>query len=113
MRVWVDAQLPPVLASWLKQLDVNATHVVDLGMLGATDAHIFAAAREAGTIVITKDEDFLRLLERQGPPPQVVWITLGNVRNARLREVIEQHWPSVAAQIAAGEPLVELAGDGR
>lgn len=69
--------------------------------------------RDAGAIVITKDDDFLRLLERQGPPPQVVWITLGNVRNARMPEVIEQHWPSVAAQIAEDEPLVELAGDGR
>ena len=69
--------------------------------------------RDAGAIVITKDDDFLRLLERQGPPPQVVWITLGNVQNARMPEVIEQHWPSVAAQIAEDEPLVELAGDGR
>ena len=68
---------------------------------------------DAGAIVITKDDDFLRLLERQGPPPQVVWITLGNVQNARMPEVIEQHWPSVAAQIAEDEPLVELAGDGR
>lgn len=65
MRVWVDAKLPPVLASWLKQLGVNAKHVVDLGKLGATDAHIFAGARDAGAIAITKDDDFLRPLERQ------------------------------------------------
>ena len=32
---------------------------------------------------LTKDEDFLTLFERRGPPPQVVWISCGNVRNAQ------------------------------
>lgn len=113
IRVWVDAQLPPALAAWLRAEGVNAVHVLELGMLSSPDADIFAAARRDHAIVITKDEDFLRLLERHGPPPQVVWITVGNVRNARLRELIERHWASIASQLVAGEPLVELSSNGR
>lgn len=78
-------------------------------MLTAPDHGIFAAARQIRAVVITKDEDFVRLLDAHGAPPQVVWVTVGNVRNARLRSVFEQHWPAIRAQLLAGEPLVELS----
>ncbi len=109
-RVWVDAQLPPVLARWLgSEYGVDAAHVNDVGYLGADDPAIFAAARAgAAAVVVTKDEDFVRLLEQHGPPPQVVWVTCGNVRNAALRAVVLPIWPRVAASLAAGEPLVEI-----
>jgi predicted nuclease of predicted toxin-antitoxin system len=106
---WIDAQLPPVLAAWLTAWGTAARHVADLGMLAAPDATIFAAARSVGAVVVTKDEDFVRLLEEHGAPPQVVWVTVGNVRNARLRELVQRHWPSIREQVEAGEALVELA----
>jgi predicted nuclease of predicted toxin-antitoxin system len=56
---------------------VEATHVVELDLLQATDAVIFAAAREAQVVVMAKDADFVDLLARHGPPPQLVWVTLG------------------------------------
>ena len=84
-------------------------HVTDLGLLTATDGEIFDAARAANAIVVTKDEDFVRLLETHGPPPRVLWVTVGNVRNAQLHAIFSLHWPSVSAQLAAGEPLIEIA----
>lgn len=83
-RVWVDAQLPPALARWLAgEFGVDARHVDEAGLLGAADPAIFAAARAGGAdVVVTKDDDFVRLLDQHGPPPQVVWVTLGNLRNA-------------------------------
>lgn len=109
-RVWVDAQLPPVLARWLDQeYGVDAEHVNEIGFLGEDDDVIFATARSGGAaVVITKDDDFVRLLERHGPPPQVVWVTCGNVRNAALRAVVMPVWPQIAALLTAGEPLVEI-----
>lgn len=47
-------------------------------------------------------------LERHAPPPQVVWVTCGNVRNAALRAVVMPVWPQIAALLAAGESLVEV-----
>ena len=109
-RVWVDAQLPPVLARWLaRDYGVDAAHVNDIGYLGADDLLIFEAARSGGAaVVITKDEDFVRLLDQHGLPPQIVWVTCGNVRNAALREVVMPVWPQVAALLAVGEPLIEI-----
>jgi predicted nuclease of predicted toxin-antitoxin system len=109
-RVWVDAQLPPVLARWLaRDYGVDAEHVNEIGFLGEDDAVIFTTARAGGAaVVITKDDDFVRLLERHGPPPQVVWVTCGNVRNAALRAVVMPVWPQIAALLAAGESLVEV-----
>jgi len=111
-RVWIDAQLPPALAEWLAhEYSVDAAHVNDVGYLGADDPVIFAAARAGGAaVVITKDDDFVQLLDRQGPPPQVVWVTCGNVRNPALRRLVLPAWPRVAALLAAGEPLVEISG---
>ena len=79
MTVWLDAQLPPALAPWLAEtFSIEANAVRDLGLLESTDETIFAAARKAAAIVMTKDRDFLRLLEQFGPPPRVIWITCGN-----------------------------------
>ena len=108
--VWVDAQLPPAFARWLaREHDVEALHVVDVGLVDADDSVIFDAARAAKVaVIVTKDEDFVKLLDRRGPPPQIVWVTSGNVRNAELREIIHAAWPRVAELLAAGEPLIEV-----
>ena len=108
---WVDAQLPPALARWLTvELGESAAHVMELGLLDASDVAIFDAARVIeGVVLITKDEDFLRLLDQRLPPPQVVWITCGNVRNSELHRIVTTAWPDVARQLHAGEPLVEIS----
>lgn len=71
---------------------------------------IFTRARDAQAVVITKDRDFLELLERHGPPPQVVWRTCGNTSNASLRALLGNVWPRIADLLAAGEPLIEVGG---
>ena len=113
LRVWVDAQLPPVMARWLgEHPGVEATHTFALGLLAASDTVIFEAARAAGAVVVTKDADFVDLLDRRGPPPQVVWVTTGNVTNAGLRTLVAAAWPRAIELLRAGEPLVEV-GDRR
>jgi predicted nuclease of predicted toxin-antitoxin system len=116
VRVWVDAQLPPALARSVSQsFGVEALHVSELRLVSGKDEAIFLAARAAGAIVTTKDSDFVRLLERHGPPPKILWITLGNLRNVELTESLEKRWERVMAHFEAGESLVELGGnpDGR
>jgi hypothetical protein len=80
---------------------VEAAHTSELGLLSASDGAIFAAARAAGAAVVTKDVDFVEPLERRGPPPQVVWVTAGNVSNAGLPALVAaayspSAWPSSA-----------------
>lgn len=110
MIVWLDAQLPPALAAWLaNRFGINVAAVRDLGLREAKDGDIFAAARVANAVIVTKDSDFAMLVERNGPPPQIVWITVGNTSNAALRVLLEETWPHAIRLLEAGECLVEIS----
>jgi predicted nuclease of predicted toxin-antitoxin system len=52
--------------------------------------------------------DFRHLLDRFGPPPQVLWLTCGNTSNERLQEVLRATIPAALELLAAGEPLIEI-----
>ena len=109
MIIWVDAQLSPALAPWLKhQFGVDAFSVRHLQMVRATDPQIFHAAREANVVVLTKDSDFVMLQERLGPPPAVLWVRCGNTSNAHLRQVLLRTFPAARRLIESGEVLVAI-----
>lgn len=110
MIIWIDAQLPPALARWIHETFRIETHAVrDLGLRDAKDPVIFKAAHDAGVVVMSKDEDFRLLVERLGPPPQILWITCGNTSNARLREILTKSLPAAMELLQRGEPLVEIS----
>ena len=110
IRLWIDAQLSPGLARWMREMfDIDAQAVRDLGLRNAKDPVIFKAAREARVIVMSKDEDFRALVERLGTPPQVLWVTCGNTSNARLREILTKSLPAAIELSQRGEPLVEIS----
>ena len=110
MRLWLDAQLPPLLAGWIngQGWGIQAVAVRDHGLREASDPAIFQAAREAGVVVMTKDCDFIRLLDEQGPPPQVLWLRLGNCSNAALQEVLSTTLLRAMDHLRDGEPWVEI-----
>ena len=109
MTIWVDAQRSPLLAAWLTwKFPLEAVPLRTLGLRDAEDEEIFRAAKAAGVVVLTKDADFLRLLDRFGPPPQVIWLTCGNTSNERLQQIFRATLPAAIELLAAGEPLVEI-----
>jgi predicted nuclease of predicted toxin-antitoxin system len=57
---------------------------------------------------VTKDSDFLMLLDRFGAPPQVVWITIGNCSNDNLKMALREKWSVAVELLEEGEPLVEI-----
>ena len=78
-------------------------------MQRAKDREVFRAAQETGAVIITKDSDFPRLLERMGPPPRVARITCGNTSTARLKQVLQTALPAALKLLEQGEPLVEIS----
>lgn len=58
---------------------------------------------------LTKDSDFVRLLEQLGFPPRILWLTIGNTSNARLKEVLSRTFALALELLRRGEPLVEIA----
>jgi len=112
--LWLDAQVSPKLCPWIgREFEVDVIPVRDLGLREAEDPEIFDEARRAKAVVLTKDEDFVILVQRLGPPPQVIWLTSGNVSNARLKKILTAGLPEAIAMIQRGEQVVEItAGQG-
>lgn len=109
MTIWIDAQMSPAIAAWISSnFAVNAVAIRDLGLRDAEDKEIFEAARRENAIVMTKDSDFVLLLDRLGAPPQVIWVTCGNTSNARLKGILTKTLPKALELLKSGEQLVEI-----
>jgi predicted nuclease of predicted toxin-antitoxin system len=110
MTLWLDAQLPPALARWINEQPwgVEAVPVREIGLRDASDPEIFRQARAAAAVVMTKDRDFIRLLDEEGPPPQVIWLRVGNSSNAALQQVLATTLPQALELLHCGEPWVEI-----
>ncbi|MBD0370531.1 MAG: DUF5615 family PIN-like protein [Pyrinomonadaceae bacterium] len=107
MTIWVDAQMSPVIATWISsKFSVNAVAIRDPGFRDAEDKEIFEAAKRENVIIMTKDSDFVLLLDRFGSPPQVIWVTSGNTSNARLKEILNSTLPKTLELLKSGEELV-------
>lgn len=111
MKLWLDAQLSPTLVPWLEEsFDVEILAVqTEPSLVSAGDEEIFQAARAADAVVMTKDRDFVDLLKRLGPPPKVLWVTVGNTSNAAMKEILSRTLPKALEQIEGGEALVEIS----
>ncbi|NBC20964.1 MAG: hypothetical protein GVY06_07990 [Alphaproteobacteria bacterium] len=103
MILWVDQNLPPVLAEWLRAKGHDAQHVRGLGLDQADDIGIATNAMAAGATIISKDDDFAF----KGPPPTVL-VRIGNVTNPKLISRFEAVWETIEAALEAGETLIEV-----
>lgn len=109
MKFWLDAQLPPQLAVWLAaEFHVEANSLRDLGLRDAADLEIFHQASQPGIVLISKDSDFVDLVSRFGPPPQLLWVTCGNVTNRRLQAVFGSAGRAAMNLLEEGQAIVEI-----
>ena len=112
MKIWIDAQLPPTLATWLtNNFDLEATALRDIELRDAQDIEIFEAARTANAVIMTKDSDFIDLVCRLGTPPQILWLTCGNVTNRNLRRLLTATLPDALERLLQGEAIVEISNN--
>ena len=109
MILWLDEHLSPQLAPWIAQrFGFEAVPVRDLGLARAKDQDVFDAARQASAILLTKDVDFIGIVERLGPPPHVIWLTCGNTSNLNLKQLLQRSLAAAIAALGTGEPVVEI-----
>jgi predicted nuclease of predicted toxin-antitoxin system len=110
--IWIDAHLSPAIATWITStFNVTAVALRDLGLRDAEDPEIFEAAKAQGVIFMTKDSDFVDLVERLEAPPQIIWLTCGNTSNDRLREILSSTLADALELLGSGEELVEISGN--
>lgn len=76
IRFHLDEHIPSAVADGLRRRGIEVITTLDAGLLGAEDtAHlVFALAR--GLVIVTNDEDFLGLNEREIEHPGVAYCPL-------------------------------------
>lgn len=111
MIIWLDAHLSRHLAPWItNEFGIEARSAWHLGFTTAEDQDLFEAARktDAPVVILTKDDDLVKLVQRLGPPPQIIWVRCGNTSNQHLRALLGKALPNVLELVKAGEALIEL-----
>lgn len=111
MKIWIDAQLSPAIAAWINRTyeEIEAESVRSVGLRDALDHEIFEEARQQDVVVMSKDDDFTQLVDKHGPPPQIIWVTCGNTSNAKMREILSKTLPKAKELLEQGEIVVEIS----
>jgi predicted nuclease of predicted toxin-antitoxin system len=106
----VDAQLPPSLAVALRRAGCPAIHVMDLGLLEATDGQIWDEAISRSAVLITKDRDFPLRRAARNDGPAILWVRVGNTSNRKLIELALRALPAIIDAVERDEAVIEFVG---
>lgn len=111
MKTWIDAQLSPAIAVWINRTfeNIEAQSVREVGLRDALDPEIFEEARKNNAVIMSKDDDFIKLVERNGPPPKIMWVTCGNTSNAKLKQILSKTLLKAQELLEQGEVIVEIS----
>ena len=91
MRLLLDENLSESVLPALADLYPDSLHVRLLDAGGASNEKVWQLAKEHGCILVTRDEDFLRLSIVRSAPPKVVWLALGNCSNQEVIHLMRVH----------------------
>lgn len=110
MNFVLDNQLPVHLAASLRKWGHDCIHVIDVKLDDAEDDVVWAWSIANERIVVSKDEDFVYLALRPGDTGRLVWVRLGNCRNASLVAAFEQFEADLVLYLAfeGGRRILEI-----
>ena len=97
MALLFDENVPASLIRRLAGLWPDCRHVVRLGLESSSDTIVWEYAKEHDLTIVTKDRDFHARSGVFGPPPQVVWLRLGNCPVAVIDSVLRRHADAIDA----------------
>ncbi len=108
MKFLIDNQLPLLLADYLRQHGHDCVHVLEIHLDEADDAAIWAQAERDERIVVSKDDDFVFLANRPNQTGKLLWVRLGNCRNAALIAAFDRVQDELIRSFASGQRIIEL-----
>jgi predicted nuclease of predicted toxin-antitoxin system len=87
----------------------SSSHVELVGLAGATDSEICAYATIHNFVIVTKDEDFDRLVAMRGFNPKLVKLSLGNSTNDQVASAIFSFADVIIAELQKSDHgIVEI-----
>ena len=97
MKLLFDENISPRLVAALSDVFPGSVHVRDVGLARATDAAIWAYARDRGLTILSKDSDFHQVSFLRGPPPKVIWIRRGNCSTVDIEALLRSKRTEILA----------------
>lgn len=95
VRLLFDQNLSHRLVALLADIFPNSAHVRQVGLAEASDDAVWAFAAEHSFVLISKDEDFHQMSFLLGPPPQVIWVRLGNCRTGDVEKCVRANFLTI------------------
>jgi predicted nuclease of predicted toxin-antitoxin system len=92
VKLLFDQNLSPRLPNLLADLFPDSQHVRSSGMNAAADPVVWLYARVNGFIIVSKDDDFQQIAQREGSPPKVIRIALGNCPTKRVVDLLRDRF---------------------
>jgi predicted nuclease of predicted toxin-antitoxin system len=104
MRFLLDANLSPRLGPILAADGHGVVHVLDLGLVNASDEAILSRALADGSVVITADSDFAMLLAlRAADRPSVIQLRhVNELGTAEIGVLLTANLPTVTDALIRG-----------
>jgi len=88
IKLLLDENLSERLLPLLREAFPGSTHIRLLGLGGVDDRAVWDEARSSGSVLLTKDDDFLGMSMSLGWPPKVICLAIGNASNAATAQLI-------------------------
>ena len=89
MSLLFDENLSARLIHLLRVPYPGSTHVDAVGLGGQPDQKIWEYAGREGLAIVSKDNDFRQLSFLFGPPPKVIWLSVGNAGTEAIALLLE------------------------
>ncbi len=114
MKLLYDENLSPRLVDILHSNFPASEHLETAALRGCPDRQVWQYAREHGLTIVSKDNDFRQLSFLHGPPPKVIWLSIGNAGTETIARFLASRSEVVREFLAApdeGLLVLEMFGD--
>ena len=91
MKLLLDENLSRRIVPFIQDSYPDSTQVTLLDMEQVDDKTLRQYAIDHGFIITTKDADFYEMNLLYGPPPQVIWLKMGNQSKAATIKTLQIH----------------------
>ncbi|QNN23814.1 DUF5615 family PIN-like protein [Planctomycetales bacterium ZRK34] len=103
MKIIIDEALPQRTAGWLRDHGIDAQHVIELDMRGASDETIIAHAVQQNAAIATLDSDFHTHLARtQATEPSVIRLRVESINYILAGQLLLKVLQDAADDLAQG-----------
>jgi predicted nuclease of predicted toxin-antitoxin system len=92
-----DENLSPRLIRRIAPLFPGSQHVDLVGLQGRIDFEIWEYAGIHDFTIVSKDNDFRQISFLKGPPPKVVWLSVGNAGTRAIGDLLQRSHERIIA----------------